>query len=90
MFDYPENWDDISKDLRKSKFYICQNCRFDFSHHTRLLDVHHIDGIPGNIEQSNLKVLCKECHSNEPSHGHYKKVIQKELELIKQIKKGEK
>jgi len=48
-----------------------------------MLDVHHIDGIRSNVSKTNLKVLCKECHSEQPFHGHYKNALRARQGTVK-------
>ncbi|WFD09022.1 HNH endonuclease signature motif containing protein [Tepidibacter hydrothermalis] len=73
--EYPKKWSKISMDYRSYKNWICEDCGNDFSTNKKMLDVHHIDGNKYNVEYSNLKALCKECHGNQYKHGHYKKII---------------
>ncbi len=54
--EYPDNWGDISKWMRKRIPY----CEFCGS--TECLQVHHIDANPSNCIDNNLIVLCERCH----------------------------
>ncbi|AMO56122.1 hypothetical protein GZ77_04755 [Endozoicomonas montiporae] len=65
---YPKNWSKISTSYRQSKNYTCEHCHVDLNDHRNLLHTHHIDGIPGNNNYSNLLALCIDCHRKE--HGH--------------------
>lgn len=67
---YPENWDEISYDYRKSKKWVCEECGKDCSKNKPELKVHHIDHDPSNSEFYNLKALCRTCHSK--IHPHMK------------------
>lgn len=42
----------------------------DLSLYKHLLDTHHINGVKTDNSDSNLRALCKECHSLEPKHEH--------------------
>ena len=67
---YPENWEEISYNYRKSKKWICQECGKDCSKNKSELEVHHIDHDPSNSNFYNLKALCRACHSK--IHPHMK------------------
>ncbi|MBF8984646.1 HNH endonuclease [Lutibacter sp. B2] len=73
--EYPDNWSTISKTYRTLKKWKCEKCGDNFTNNTRGLDVHHIDSDTSNCDFSNLKALCKDCHSKEFGHGHYKKLL---------------
>ena len=66
---YPENWKEISSNVRMEANYICSNCGDDLSDNQNLLHVHHIDGHKWNSKPTNLQVLCYECHAKEPGHA---------------------
>mgnify|MGYP001465630645 CR=1 FL=1 len=66
--DYPENWDKISRRLREEREYRCEKCGVDHSDMKNKIHVHHIDGYKYNNKSENLKVLCIDCHGNEPGH----------------------
>lgn len=68
---YPENWDEISYNYRKSKKWVCEECGKDCSKNKLELDVYHIDHDPSNSKFYNLKALCKTCHSK--IHPHMEK-----------------
>lgn len=69
---YPKNWSSTSKRTRESKNFTCENCGINLKNNPRYLDVHHINGIKSDDSNTNLKVLCVKCHSNEPMHAHMK------------------
>ena len=60
MLDYPDNWDDIARAVRKRDNGTCQGCG---SKDTKL-HVHHIIPLSsgGSNARSNLITLCEECH----------------------------
>ena len=68
---YPENWAEISANLKKEFDYTCQDCGVQFEPGNNIkyvdvkrltLTVHHKDRKPMNCEKSNLIVLCSPCH----------------------------
>ena len=85
---YEPDWPEISKKYRDAADWKCQNtqCGVDLSAHKRLLDVHHISGNKRDNYSGNLKVLCKECHRNQPFHSHYK-VRDADLKLIGRVRR---
>lgn len=70
--DYPKNWKDISSAFREKCKYKCADCGVDCSAHSRLLDVHHLNGVKNNCRPENLRCLCKDCHAKQDFHSHYK------------------
>ncbi|MBF0187654.1 MAG: HNH endonuclease [Magnetococcales bacterium] len=69
---YSDNWDQISKRVRKQAGWKCAECGVVLSEqgYRNLLHVHHVDGVTRNNSRSNLRVLCALCHKKEPQHGH--------------------
>lgn len=72
--DYPDNWDAIAINRKERADWICSKCDTDYSSNKPFLDVHHKNGITDDT-LSNLEVLCKKCHADEPFHGHYKALL---------------
>lgn len=66
---YPNDWNKISSNYKKSKNYKCENCKIDLSDYKKYLHVHHI-GRKDQNEDQNLKSLCIECHANV-NQTHY-------------------
>ena len=66
--DYSEQWDRISREFRKGKNFICEECGESFEPH--LMDTHHKDGDKRNNAEDNLECLCKPCHRKR--HPHYR------------------
>ena len=62
---YPDNWEDIRRTVLKRDDYRCANCQS-----TENLHVHHIVplSVGGSNELSNLKTLCKACHTKLHPH----------------------
>ncbi|MCK5680158.1 HNH endonuclease, partial [bacterium] len=52
--------------------YKCQLCGVNCiaMANQELLHFHHKDGDPSNNQNSNAMVLCVDCHSKQPMHGH--------------------
>jgi hypothetical protein len=83
---YTENWDLISRQHKEQCGYVCQQCGIDLSNHKNLMQTHHANGVKSDNSSSNLKVLCIECHSDQPSHGHMKNSASREILEVRQIK----
>ncbi len=83
---YTENWDLISRQHKEQCGYVCQQCGIDLSLHKNLMQTHHANGVKSDNSPSNLKVLCIECHSEQPSHGHMKSSASREILEVQQIK----
>ena len=66
--DYPEDWSEISRNLREERGYTCEECGLNLSRHMYYLHTHHIDHVLHNVNPQNLKALCIICHSNKPGH----------------------
>jgi hypothetical protein len=65
---YTKDWSHISFQLRKKHNWICTECKKNYESEKYQLDVHHINGIESDNNESNLKVLCKSCHANYHPH----------------------
>lgn len=76
---YTKDWSKVSARQRERVSWICQksSCRANLSlaQHRHLLHTHHKNGVKGDNSSKNLEVLCKICHSKEPSHQHMKHSI---------------
>ncbi len=73
--DYPDNWDEISNELKRQLRYRCQNksCNIQLSYENKsYLHVHHINGLKNDCAPSNLICLCIKCHADQPNHNHIK------------------
>jgi 5-methylcytosine-specific restriction endonuclease McrA len=59
---YPPEWGrEVRSAIRERDNHTCQIC--GATPGTRAHDVHHIDGVKANIDQSNLITLCHPCHA---------------------------
>ncbi|MEI6747187.1 MAG: HNH endonuclease, partial [Methylococcaceae bacterium] len=83
---YTENWDLISRQRKEQYGYVCQQCGIDLSNHKNLMQTHHANGVKSDNSSGNLKVLCIECHRDQPSHGHMKSSASREILEVQQIK----
>lgn len=83
---YTENWNEVSRQRKEQCGYVCQQCSIDLSNHKNLVQTHHANGVKSDNSSSNLKVLCIECHSDQPSHGHMKSSASREILEVQQIK----
>lgn len=70
---YPDNWDDIRREVYKSSNYRCQNCGIGGGNRKMgeaVLNAHHI--VPrsngGSDRMSNLITLCDPCHNSCHEH----------------------
>ena len=68
--DYPADWPQISYRVRNERNWTCEQCGKNLIKNKRALHVHHINGVKSDCRDSNLKVLCVDCHSKQPRHGH--------------------
>lgn len=83
---YTDDWNTVSSKQKERSGYVCQECGINLSAHKNLLHTHHINGVKGDNSSHNLKVLCVECHGNQPSHGHIRAKYKKEIYEIHLIK----
>jgi len=74
---YPQNWlfhvdghgwSGITTMYRMAKNYKCECCGVNLRNNTRLLVTHHVNGSHPDVSPSNMKVLCRWCHSKQPYH----------------------
>ncbi|ELA08938.1 hypothetical protein MOMA_00965 [Moraxella macacae 0408225] len=83
---YANNWEEISHRYRERQAWRCEQCQVDLSNHKSLLHTHHIDGVKHHNKDANLKALCIECHSKQPSHGHMR-VSYKDGQLLQDLRR---
>jgi hypothetical protein len=83
--EYPTNWDEISRELKRQLRYRCQQngCGIQLdSQNTKYLHIHHKNSLKNDCRPENLVCLCIRCHAEQPNHNHiknlpeYKKFIQ--------------
>ena len=74
MFGRPLNWARISRAYRRKMNFTCEQCGFGGSDlmnaaHRQFLDTHHVDSFDlTNTAESNLRCLCKLCHTFQDEH----------------------
>ena len=70
IFGYTLDWQQISREFRKEKEYICEHCtiRIDAPGDRRFIHVHHKSGNKLNNRRSNLECLCVLCHANKDAN----------------------
>ena len=65
---YPDNWKEIARRLKEKYNYTCQECHRNFSDCKSQLHVHHKNGLKNDCRESNLEVLCYNCHQAKHNH----------------------
>ena len=83
---YTDDWNQISAKRKADCYYICQECGIDLNDNRKLLHTHHANGRKSDNSSSNLKVLCVECHSKQPSHEHIRSRFFNEISEIRSLK----
>jgi hypothetical protein len=82
---YASDWAERSKAHRSFAGWRCQQCGVDCGTHKNLLDTHHLNGDTGDNQSSNLRALCKICHSAE--HPGWYKVSSADRQKIETLRK---
>ncbi|MBW8190303.1 HNH endonuclease [Neiella marina] len=85
---YTEDWAKISAHLRVEKDFTCEQCNVNLRSERFLCHVHHVNGVKSDNRHSNLEVLCADCHSKQPSHGHMALTHQDRI-LINDLRKAQ-
>ena len=70
---YPKDWHQKSRQYRESQYWTCEKCGKDMNNNKQDLHTHHINGVKDDTNPSNLVALCRDCHAEQPMHGHMKK-----------------
>lgn len=62
---YPKFWDEISKQVKINRNYMCEKCGYipKIDYNKRYIHTHHVNGDKQNNYEDNLQVLCIKCHS---------------------------
>ena len=74
--EYQPNQRDLSRKYREAVDYRCQRCQVHCHTHQHLLHLHHRDGDRSNNARDNLRILCIECHMEQPYHSQMKRLDQ--------------
>ena len=85
---YSDNFEVIKRKLKIRKNYTCEECGLDCSsiaNHS-LIDCNHKDGAKHNNAINNLEILCVECHTKRPNHGHYISIAKHRVQQCIQLK----
>lgn len=81
--EYQPNQQDLSREYKKAVCHTCQKCGVTCNEvNNSLLHLHHRNGDKSDNRRENLRVLCVECHVNEPQHSHMRARFNKEILLI--------
>lgn len=75
---YPKDWPAISLRIRKRAGWKCEveGCKAEqgkphpITGSIVVLTVAHLDHIPENVDDSNLKAMCQRCHLRYDAHHH--------------------
>lgn len=67
---YTSDFDQVSREYRKSRGFTCERCGTRLHKHKKLTDTHHKNGDKRDNQDDNLICLCKLCHAEE--HPHYR------------------
>ena len=63
MGEYPDNWDEIAKEIKDQAEWCCEHCHHPHDPSTgHTLTVHHLDGNKSHCDYVNLVALCQRCH----------------------------
>lgn len=74
---YPDNWKDISWNIKQSCGWVCQKCGKQcrkpgepFDTHRNTLTVAHLNHEPKDIRPENLMAMCAPCHLRYDAKHH--------------------
>jgi len=87
--DYPAEWTmKLRRTIRERDDYRCQVCNKTQDDEGIALQVHHIDYIKENLDESNLISLCRECHGKTNINRNQWQLFF--LSLLKEKERGKK
>lgn len=66
--DYPENWTEISIQMKERRGWRCEICGFT-ARNSPTIQTHHIDHDKSDCCIANLQVLCLKCHAEKHGGG---------------------
>jgi hypothetical protein len=67
---YTDDWSQVSAAVKAAANFRCDACKLDLTRHSRLLHVHHRNGVKIDNTRANLLPLCADCHRKQVSHEH--------------------
>lgn len=74
---YPKNWKEIAFQIKEKANWKCNQCGKQcrkpgepFDTHKRTLTVSHLNHIPQDIREENLKAMCAPCHLRYDAKHH--------------------
>ena len=74
---YPKNWKQIADDIKEKADWKCQVCgkqcrrpHEKFDTHKRTLTVAHLNHVPEDCREENLKAMCAPCHLRYDAQHH--------------------
>lgn len=82
---YTEDWDKVSKRVRESYNYQCQQCAIELNSYKQLCHVHHLNGVKSDNNPQNLKVLCADCHRKAHASSLY--VSHSDMQTITRLRR---
>jgi hypothetical protein len=85
---YTPDHAEVSKTYREAAGWCCQQCQVDLNTHRELLHLHHVNGEPDDNSHNNLRVLCVDCHAQQPGHEHMKATHATRIAQIKVLRGG--
>jgi len=83
---YSNDWDNISRNVRKDAGYHCGHCKVSLNSNKNLLHTHHLNGEKSDNRVENLIPLCADCHRKQPFHQHMH-VKHSEVKLINHLRR---
>lgn len=66
--EYPDNWSDISREIKNARGWRCELCKFTAIGSTAI-HAHHINKDKSDNVSANLQVLCARCHGTKHGSG---------------------
>lgn len=66
--DYPDNWGDISREIKNARGWRCELCKFT-AIGSSAIHAHHLNHDKSDKVSANLQVLCLRCHAVKHNGG---------------------
>ncbi len=72
---YSKGFEETSRAYRIKSNFRCDQCGWTATaaEEKRFMHTHHINGLRWDDRDENLRVLCLECHADQPAHAHMKR-----------------